>query len=216
MAKNYLIHNKQNNKNYVGETTRKAASQRFAEHIASSRHYKNRRNTFHKELFNSGEDVFNIFEYSILEECADKDRFDRELYYISKIKPEYNENGKTFYIYNIKDKIIKEYLGGMNITEIWKKYKCRHQVISSILKEANITIKRSRPNNCKKVYLFDNNGNILKEWINAEECSEELKIDRSNIRLCCIVILKIIIYIILLVGIILNIQKIHQLICLKK
>lgn len=186
MAKIYLIHNKKNNKKYIGETTRKAAAQRFAEHIASSSHYKNRRNTFYEELFNSGENVFNIFEYSILEECDDKDRFDRELYYIKKIKPEYNENGKTFYIYNIKDKIIKEYLDGVNITQLRKKYKCRHQVISSILKEANISIKRSRPNNCKKVYLFDDNGNILNEWVNAGECASELNIDRSNIRLCCI------------------------------
>lgn len=185
MAKIYLIHNKKNNKKYVGETTRTVA-QRFAEHIVNSSKYKTKRNIFYKEIFDCGEDVFNVFEYSILEECLDKDRFDRELYYISKIKPQYNENGKEHYIYNIKDKIIKEYLDGKNITEIRKKYKCRHQYISAILKEGNIKIKKSRPCNCKKVYLFDDNGNVLKEWINAGECSEELKIDRGNIRACCI------------------------------
>lgn len=185
MAKIYLIHNKQNNKNYVGETTR-LVSQRFAEHISSSKNYKNKRNTFYEDIFNSGENVFNIFEYSVLEECDNKERFERELYYISKIKPEYNENGKEFYIYNIKDKIIKEYKNGMNITQLRKKYKCRHQIISSILKEANVSIKKSRPNNCKKVYLFDDDGNLIKEWCNAGECSEELEIDRNNIRACCI------------------------------
>lgn len=47
-------------------------------------------------------------------------------------------------------------------------------------------IKRSRPTNCKKVYLFDDNGNIVKEWVNAGECSNDLHIDRGNIRVCCI------------------------------
>ena len=185
MAKIYLIHNKQNNKKYIGETTRTVA-QRFAEHIVNSSQYKKKRNIFYEELFNCGEDVFNIFEYSILEECNDKERFEKELYYIGKIKPEYNENGKEFYIYNIKDKIIEEYKNGMNITQLRKKYKCRHQIISAILKEANIKIKRSRPNNCKKVYLFNDDGKLIKEWINAGECSEELNIDRGNIRICCI------------------------------
>lgn len=185
MAKIYLIYNKENNKKYVGETTRNVA-QRFAEHIANSSKYQEKRNVFYKEIFDCGENVFNVFEYSILEECLDKDRFDRELYYISKIKPEYNENGKKFYIYNIKNKIIQEYINGKNITEIRKKYNCRHQYISAILKEANIKIKKSRPSKTKKVYLFNDDGNVIKEWNNAGECSLELNIDRGNIRCCCI------------------------------
>ena len=185
MAKIYLIHNKQNNKKYVGETTR-CVTQRFAEHIVNSSRYKNRRNDFYKELFDAGENIFNIFQYSVLEECEDNIRFERELYYIGKIKPEYNEYGKEYYIYSKKDKIISDYLNGENITEIRKKYKCRHEIISSILKEANIKIKKSRPCNCKKVYLFDNDGNLIKEWANAGECSNELNIDRGNIRVCCI------------------------------
>jgi len=186
MAKIYLITNNKNNKQYVGETTRNV-SQRFAEHISNAfRYYKTRKNDFYKEISNSGESVFEIFKYDILEECDDDIRFERELYYIEKYKPEYNENGKEFFINSIKNQIIQEYMNGSNITKIRKKYKCRHELISAILKEQNIEIKRSRPNNCKKVYLFDDNGNVIKEWINAGECSQELKIDRGNIRICCI------------------------------
>lgn len=186
MAKIYLINNNNNGKQYVGETTRNV-SQRFAEHISAAfRYYKTRRNDFYKDIAESGENVFNVFTYDILEECNDDSRFERELYYIEKYKPQYNEDGKEFFVNSVKNKIIEEYTNGSNVTEIRKKYKCRHQLISAILKEKNIEIKRSRPKNCKKVYLFDDNGNVIKEWINAGECSQELKIDRSNIRICCI------------------------------
>ena len=190
MAKIYLIYNKKNGKKYVGETTRTAA-QRFSEHIFhafkdSRREYEKTRNDFHKEMVDEGENIFKTFNFSILEECDNKVRFERELYYIEKIKPEYNEIGKKYSIYKNKDKIIEEYKNGSNVTDIRKKYKCRHDVIAAILKGANIEIKRSRPHHCKKVYLFDENGFVIKEWVNAGECSEDLGIDRGNIRCCCI------------------------------
>lgn len=186
MAKIYLITNNENGKKYVGETTRFVA-QRFGEHISSAfRNYKKRRNDFYKDIAESGENVFNVFTYTILEECNDNIRFERELYYIGKIKPEYNEDGKEYFINNIKDKIIEEYNNGSNITKIRQKYKCRHQLISAILKDNGVEIKRSRPTSCKKVYLFDDDGNVIKEWINAGECSNDLNIDRGHIRFCCI------------------------------
>ena len=186
MAKIYLINNNENGKKYVGETTRTIA-ERFAEHVSNSfKFYKIKRNDFYKDMVKAGENVFNVFTYVMLEECDDNVRFERELYYINNIKPEYNQVGREYYIFNLKDKIISEYINGSNITEIRKKYKCRHQLISALLKENNIEIKRSRPCNCKKVYLFDCDGNVVKEWINAGECSQELGIDRGNIRCCCI------------------------------
>lgn len=186
MAKIYLITNNENGKKYVGETTRFVA-QRFGEHISSAfRNYKKRRNDFYRDIAKSGEDVFNTFTYIVLEECEDSIRFERELYYIGKIKPEYNEDGKEYFINNIKDKIIEEYNNGSNITKIRQKYKCRHQLISAILKDNGVEIKRSRPTSCKKVYLFDDEGNVIKEWINAGECSNDLNIDRGHIRFCCI------------------------------
>ena len=113
----------------------------------------------------------------------------REVFYIEKIKPEYNENFKAEYIKSIANVIIEEYRKGSNITDIRKKYKCRHQLISPIIqkaiKEGKIKKHNSSHNN-KKVYLFDINGKILQEWYSSSDCALELNIDRSNIRVCAL------------------------------
>jgi len=86
----------------------------------------------------------------------------------------------------IKDKIIDEYKNGLTIEELRKKYKCRHPFISKLLKTNNIVIQKGRNQFCKKIYLFDINGKVIKKWNNAGECSLELHIDRSNIRQCAL------------------------------
>lgn len=74
-------------------------------------------------------------------------------------------------------------------TEIRKKYKCRHQLISPIihaaLKEGKIA-KHNSDKQKKKVYLFDDNGELKQEWLCASVCGKELKIDRSHIRSCAL------------------------------
>jgi len=186
MAKIYLIYNTKNNKKYVGQTIN-CVSQRFCQHIDSAfRTYKDKNNKFYEEIKDCGENVFDIFKYSILCECNDKERFDKEIEYIEKIKPEYNENFKQYYLYKIKDKIIKEYNEGKTITELRIKYKCRHLFIANLLKSNNVKIEKSRNQFSKKVYLFDSNGKFIREWLNAGICANELCIDRGNVRLCCI------------------------------
>lgn len=190
MAKIYLIVNKKNNKKYVGQTTGNVAV-RFCQHIDSSyrKMYEKRRNDFYKDIKESGEDVFEQFYYTILEECDDKDKLQREVFYIDKIEPEYNEHFKSEYIKSIKDTIIEEYKNGSNITDIRKKYQCRHQLISAIIqkaiREGKIKKHNSSKNN-KKVYQFDMNGKVEKEWYSASDCSLALGIDRANIRFCCL------------------------------
>ena len=186
MAKIYLIYNTKNNKKYVGETIN-CVSQRFCQHIDSAfRTYKNKNNSFYSEMKESGENVFEDFKYTILCECSDSERFEKEIEYIEKIKPEYNENFKHHYLYSIREKIIEEYNNGKTITELRTKYKCRHHFISKLLKINNVKIQKSRNQFSKRVYLFDDNGNIKNEWVNAGACSSELGIDRGNIRLCCL------------------------------
>lgn len=190
MAKIYLIINKKNNKKYVGQTSNNV-SVRFCQHIDASyrKSSEKRRNSFYEDIKESGEKVFEQFYYIILEECDEKEKKQREVFYIDKIKPEYNENFKAEYIKSIKNIIIEEYKKGSNITEIRKKYRCRHQLISSLLKEVIETKKVKKHNSSKynkKVYLFDENGIAIKEWYSASFCSKELKIDRGNIRLCCL------------------------------
>lgn len=188
MAKIYLIINTKNNKKYVGQTTGVVA-QRFCQHIdASYRKSANkRRNDFYKDIKESGENVFEQFKYRVLEECDDKEKLQREVFYISKIIPEYNENFKEQYIKSISSKIIEEYNQGSNMTEIRKKYKCRHRLISTII---NGEIKKEKIkkhyscSNRKKIYMFNEQGFVEKEWLCAGSCASELKIDRGNIRLC--------------------------------
>lgn len=185
MAKIYLIYNKKNGKKYVGQTSGNVA-QRFCQHIDGSYRKKESQTQFHKEIKESGEKVFEIFAYKILEECENEDRFEKEIEYISKIKPEYNEDLKVYYLLSLKKQIIDEYNSGKTISEIRQKYKCRHRFISNLLKENGIKIQKSRNQFSKKVYLFDENGNAIKEWHDAGRCSDETKIDKGNIRLCCI------------------------------
>lgn len=186
MAKVYLIYNTINNKKYVG-TTLNCVSQRFCQHIDSAfRTSEKRRNSFYKEIHSCKEEVFNIFKYTILEECEDEVRFKREKYYIKKIKPAYNEAFKWGYIINEKDKIIDLYLKGKTIDEIRIIYKCRQNIISDLLKENGIKIQKSRNKFSKPVYLFNKDGVFIKEWQDASTCSSELNIDRGNIRICCL------------------------------
>ncbi len=186
MAKIYLIYNTKNNKKYIGETTN-CVSQRFCQHIDSAfRTYKNKVNDFYREIKDSGENVFEIFKYKILCECDDNERFLKELEYIEKIKPQYNENFKHNYLYTIKDTIIQEYNSGLTITELRKKYRCRHNIIREILNFHRVKIQKSRNKLNKHVYLFNKNGECIKEWCNVGLCSNELNIDRGNIRCCAI------------------------------
>lgn len=185
MAKIYLIYNIENGKKYVGQTTGNVA-QRFCQHIDGSYRKKESLTQFHKEMKESGEKVFEIFKYRILEECENEDRFKKEIEYISKIKPEYNEDLKVYYLLSIQNQIIDEYNNGKTITQIRQKYRCRHDFISNLLKTNGIKIEWSRNQFSKKIYLFDQQGKVIKHWNGAGRCSAELGIDRSNIRLCCL------------------------------
>ena len=190
MAKIYLIVNRKNNKKYVGQTIG-LVTIRFCQHIdaAYRKSSEKRKNDFYKDIKASGENVLKDFDCQILEECEDENKFQREVFYIQKIKPEYNENFKSEYIKSISDTIIEEYRKGNNITEIRKKYRCRHQLISPIINKALKEGKIKKHNSCynnKRVYLFDINGKVLQEWYNSSACSLELNIDRSNIRVCAL------------------------------
>ena len=80
----YQITNKINNKKYIGKTI-KSLSTRFYNHCYSS---KNGSTTyFHKALRKYGKNNFFIEEIEICESNLG----DREMFWISKLKPEYNQ-----------------------------------------------------------------------------------------------------------------------------
>jgi group I intron endonuclease len=86
MAFIYKATNKINGKNYIGRTSYDKLYKRISSHVWYSKH-KNSNIPFANALRKYGKDQF---EWKILEECKNTDMGQREIYWIDKIKPEYN------------------------------------------------------------------------------------------------------------------------------
>jgi group I intron endonuclease len=86
MAYIYQVTNKVNGKKYIGRTTYKRLRQRESTHwwYANNRRYNH---PFPNALIKYGRDSF---DWTVLEECSKEDQGIREIYWIDKIKPEYN------------------------------------------------------------------------------------------------------------------------------
>lgn len=189
MGKIYMITNLKNKKKYVGKTTNLVA-QRFAQHIDGAfRYYEKKRSDFYRDIVESEENIYNDFKYDILEECEDEILDEREIYWIKQKKSEYNENFKGKILADLySEEICNMYKNGYTVTEIRKKYKCRHNEVKKILEDNNIKVLRSRPKEeqRKKVYYFDKMGNFIKEYNYVAECANDLKIKQGNPRLCAL------------------------------
>lgn len=189
MGKIYMITNVLNNKKYVGQTTN-FVSQRFAQHVDSAfRYYKKKKSDLYRDMVSSGENVYIDFKYTILEECDDENLNEREVYWIKKIKSEYNENYKSKILADLYAKeICNMYKNGYTVTEIRIKYRCRHTEIKKILEENHINILKSRPKEeqRKKVYYFDEMGNFIRKYNYIAECANDLGIKQGNPRLCAL------------------------------
>lgn len=189
IGKIYMITNLLNNKKYVGKTTN-CVSQRFAQHIDSAfRYYNKKRSCFYKDIVLSGENIYKDFVYEILEECEDTMLDEKELYWIESKKPEYNEMFKGKILADLYSKEVCDmYRNGYTMTEIRKKYKCRHNDIKQILLNNNIEVLKSRPKEeqRKKVYHFDKMGNLIKKYNYVAECANDLGIKQGNPRLCAL------------------------------
>jgi len=82
----YQAVNKENGKSYIGQTTYKKLRSRISTHIHYALHGGNNL-PFCNAIRKYGRDAF---DWIILEECSKEDRGVREIYWIDKIKPEYN------------------------------------------------------------------------------------------------------------------------------
>lgn len=180
----YLITNQKNGKKYVGQTKRTAVA-RYCQHIESAfRLSENKRNCFYREIVASGESALNIFKFEIIEKCEDDVKFERELYWIKKYNCEYNDQHKESYIRSCWEDIVEEYENGICMQDIYTKYHCRHDTIKQILLEHGVEVKRYKTIGVKKIYEFDDSGNLINEYRNTEDCSKETGISKLNIRYC--------------------------------
>ena len=86
MAYIYKATNKENGKFYIGQTTYEKLSKRIACHFYYARHFDTNI-PFSNALRKYGRDGF---DWEILEECSREERGEREIYWIDKLKPDYN------------------------------------------------------------------------------------------------------------------------------
>lgn len=132
----YLVTNKENGKQYIGQTTYDIKT-RWRNHVYHSKHSLDN-NYFHRAIRKYGE---KSFEISIIEEIEDYNLLDeREIFYISfynTLFPNgYNlalgGNGVRRYDYM---KIWELWESGLSIKEICEKFSARRETIINILKD---------------------------------------------------------------------------------
>ena len=132
----YLVTNKENGKQYIGQTTYDVKT-RWRNHVYHSKHSLDN-NYFHRAIRKYGE---KSFEISIIEEIEDYNLLDeREIFYISfynTLFPNgYNlalgGNGVRRYDYM---KIWELWESGLSIKEICEKFSDRRETIINILKD---------------------------------------------------------------------------------
>ena len=135
----YLITNKNNNKKYVGKTSRTVAA-RFAEHCRCAN--RGSQTYFHKAIRKYGADSFNI---DILDENYSNDL---EILWISRLAPEYNmtpggdgghihdQTGSTWKVSDSRN-MGKTFREGKNHTVSWYQavkgganYQCNYLIIT--------------------------------------------------------------------------------------
>lgn len=150
----YKIINLINNKFYIGSS--KNLKVRLWKHRSLLRHNKH----YNLHLQNSwnkyGEDNF---DYCIVETCDEEHQYEREQFYINTLHPEYN---------------IAEKVELPSFSE--ESRKKQSETRKRMFKEGLLT-----PTRMTKVFMYDLNGNFIKEFPSEKSAAEELGVDKSQI-----------------------------------
>ena len=196
MAFIYKVTNLKNNKIYIGKTNY-SIQHRWQQHIYSS--YNNNKDNkeynflLHKAIRKYGEENFLVEK---IEEISDNDSFEREKYWINFYKscilsPDgfgynmtFGGEGSTKINYSEVFSMWESGLGSVEISEILK---CNKKTIKEILKNnSNYTKEEDRTRNIgKKVYQYNSNGILLKEYPSVTAAAKEFKVNPSTINKCC-------------------------------
>lgn len=157
----YCITNTVNNKQYIGKTTLNINA-RFSQHKRDAKRFPKR--PLYAAMLKYGTDVFTI---ELLEKVNIQQLDDREKYWIEKKETYHNGynatrggDGSILYDY---EAITDDYLNGMLIQEISKKYGCDNGTIRKILVLSNIdTSLNSKIHKSSPVVAINRQGEVIK------------------------------------------------------
>lgn len=179
----YKIINDINNKIYVGQTKR-TLEKRWQEHIRYAQE-KDSRTKFYKAIQEIGVEHFKII--SIEEIFGIEERNNREKYWIQyydSFNNGYNSTrGGGCFEWNgaskkeVCDKIIELRLEGASYTEITEAVHCGRQLISNVLKSANLVGK-----NCRSIRKNEAILEMLEQGNYINDIIKELKCDRLVVK----------------------------------
>lgn len=150
----YKIINLINGKIYIGST--KNMRRRLWKHRALLRHNKHHNPHLQNSWNKYGEENF---DYAIIEQCSEEHQYEREQYYIDAFHPEYN--------------IAEEVLLPSYSEESRKKHS---ETRKRMFAEGLLT-----PTKMRKVYMYDLNGNFIKEFPSEISAARELGVHRSQV-----------------------------------
>ena len=135
----YKIVNKLNNKIYIGKTNLSSIEERFKEHCRDYDKFHSEKRPLYLAMKKYGIENFQIH---LLEECPPEKASEREQFwieyyqsYISGYNATIGGDGRQLYDYNL---LIKDYLSGLSMTQVAKKYDCTSETVLSALKNNHI------------------------------------------------------------------------------
>lgn len=135
----YKIVNKLNNKIYIGKTNLSSIEERFKEHCYEHDKFHSEKRPLYSAMKKYGIENFQIH---LLEECSPEKASEREQFwieyyqsYISGYNATIGGDGRQLYDYNL---LIEDYLSGLSMAQIAKKYACTPETVSNALRNNHI------------------------------------------------------------------------------
>lgn len=182
MAYIYLMTNQINKKQYVGKTVCKNLSRRINNHFSSARNKNDKDHNcpLHRAIRKYGKKNFTV---EILEECSEKESYQKEIYWIDKLgtyRSGYNatRGGDGSVCYNYED-IAQLYLKTLNMTETSKIFKCDIGTVRRALADKQIIPlsdgEVSKNKTSFPIESYDlTNGQTIKQYSSQMEAAKDL------------------------------------------